>query len=402
MSLKEPLMNALQDAAFEHPSEVQQEALPQAIYNHDIICQAKSGTGKTAVFVLATLQQIDLQTKTITTTVNDENGQPVSTSVVLPVNERPDVDTLVLCHTRELAFQICKEFVRFAKYMPEIKTCLLLGGVPEQEQRAILKKGVHIVVGTPGRVNQMVTEKILKLDKLKRFILDECDSLLLPIDMRATVQQIFSRTPHNKQVMMFTATLPVEIRAVCRKFTHNPIEIYVDDETKLTLHGLLQYNTKIDEKSKNKKLIQLLDSLEFNQVVIFVSSQTRAKALNKLLAECNFPSLAMYSSLPQATRIERYNAFKEYKSRILVSTDIFGRGVDFEKVNIVINYDMPNSPDTYLHRVGRSGRFGTKGLAISFVTTAEDEGIMETVQKRFDVQVAELPETIETSAYMTA
>lgn len=248
----------------------------------------------------------------------------------------------------------------------------------------------------------MIDHKALKLDKLKRFILDECDSLLQSLDMRQDVQAIFQATPHTKQVMMFTATLPTEIRAVCRKFTHNPIEIYVDDESKLTLHGLLQYSTKVEEKLKNKKLIQLLDALEFNQVVIFVSSTQRAKALNKLLAECNFPSLAMYASLPQAVRIERYNNFKDYKARILVSTDLFGRGVDFEKVNIVINYDMPNLADSYLHRVGRSGRFGTKGLAISFLTTAEDEGIMESVQKRFDVQVSELPEKIDTSSYMTA
>lgn len=143
-------MNALQDVAFEHPSEVQQEALPQAIYNHDIICQAKSGTGKTAVFVLATLQQIDLQIKTITTTTTNESGEQVTTTTTAPVNEHPDVDTLVLCHTRELAYQICKEYIRFAKYMPEIQTCLLLGGVPEAEQKSRLAKGCHIVVGTPG------------------------------------------------------------------------------------------------------------------------------------------------------------------------------------------------------------------------------------------------------------
>lgn len=377
MNLKESLVSALHDAAFEHPSEVQQEALPQAIFNHDIICQAKSGTGKTAVFVLATLQQIEVVP-----------GAPVS------------VDTLVLCHTRELAFQICKEYLRFAKYMQDIKTCLLLGGVPEKEQKDLLKKGCHIVVGTPGRVLSMVQERALDLSKLKRFILDECDSLLIPLEMRQTVQQIFQKTPHTKQVMMFTATLPTEIRAICRKFTTNPIEIYVDDETKLTLHGLVQYHTKIQENQKNKKLIALLDALEFNQVVIFVSSVQRCRALNKLLTESNFPSIAMYSTLPQPERIARYNQFKEYKARILVSTDIFGRGVDFEKVNVVINYDMPRDPDSYLHRVGRSGRFGTKGLAISFVCTAEDEGIQEVIQKRFDVQVQDLPEVIDPSTYM--
>jgi ATP-dependent RNA helicase UAP56/SUB2 len=328
-------------------------------------------------FVLATLQQIEVVP-----------GAPAS------------VDTLVLCHTRELAFQICKEFLRFAKFMPDVKTCLLLGGVPEKEQRELLKKGCNIVVGTPGRVWAMVQERSLDVSKLKRFILDECDSLLIPLEMRQTVQQIFQKTPLTKQVMMFTATLPTEIRAICRKFTSNPIEIYVDDETKLTLHGLVQYHTKIAQDQKNKKLIALLDALEFNQVVIFVSSVSRCTALNKLLTEANFPSIAMHSNLSQTERISRYNQFKEYKARILVSTDIFGRGVDFEKVNVVINYDMPRDPDSYLHRVGRSGRFGTKGLAISFVSTAEDEGIQEVIQKRFDVQVQDLPEVIDPSTYM--
>ena len=369
-------MQALSACAFESPSEIQQEALPQAIYNHDLICQAKSGSGKTAVFVLATLQQLEIVP-----------GMPAS------------VDTLVLCHTRELAFQICKEYLRFAKFMPEVKTCLLLGGVPEKEQRDLLKSA-HIVVGTPGRVEQMVRENHLKLDKLKRFVLDECDSLLDKPEMRAVVQSIFAKTPHTKQVMMFTATLPVEIRAVCRKFTQNPIEIYVDDETKLTLHGLVQYQTKVEESQKNKKLIELLDALEFNQVVIFVASVSRCRALNKLLTECNFPSISMYAGLPQQERVHRFLQFKEYKARICVSTDVFARGVDFSKVNIVINYDMPISDDTYLHRVGRSARFGTKGLAISFISTADNEGVLEKIQSRFDVQVQDLPETIETSSYM--
>lgn len=375
--LKQKILLALQDAAFEHPSEVQQECLPQAVYSHDIICQAKSGTGKTAVFVLATLQQLE----------PEENV----------------VDTLVLCHTRELAYQICKEYLRFAKYMPEVKVKVFFGGVPVQQHKDLLKVEVpHIVVGTPGRIEQLVNEKDLDVSKLKRFILDECDSLLTSLDMRRTVQNIFQKTPHTKQVMMFTATLPKEIRAICKKFTQNPIEVYVDDESKLTLHGLLQYYVKLGEEQKNRKLTDLLDALEFNQVVIFVSSVSRCISLNKLLDECNFPSIAMYGTLDQTERIKRYNAFKDYKSRILVSTDIFGRGVDFERVNIVVNYDMPKEADSYLHRVGRSGRFGTKGLAITFVSSEDDQAVLSQIQERFDVQVKELPDSIDHSSYMSA
>merc|ERR1711862_544497 len=145
-----------------------------------------------------------------------------------------------------------------------------------------------------------------------------------------------------------------------------------DEESKLTLHGLLQYYVKLDEKAKNRKLNDLLDNLEFNQVVIFVKSVQRAIALDKLLAECNFPSIAIHSGLGQEERITRYKQFKEFQKRIMVSTDLFGRGIDIERVNIVINYDMPDESDSYLHRVGRAGRFGTKGLAIAFVSNDDD------------------------------
>lgn len=220
--------------------------------------------------------------------------------------------------------------------------------------------------------------------------------------MRGTVQKIFRSTPHSKQVMMFSATLPNNIRAVCRKFTHNPIEQYIDDESKLTQHGQLQYYCEIQERSKNRKQTEQLDNLDFNQVVIFVSSVSRCIALDKQLNECNFPSIAVYGNLAQEERISRYNSFKEYKSRILVSTDIFARGVDFERVNIVFNYDMPKDADSYQHRVGRSGRFGTKGLAISFVSTPEDHQMLNQVQERFEVQVQPLPDQIDVSSYMNA
>jgi ATP-dependent RNA helicase UAP56/SUB2 len=233
--------------------------------------------------------------------------------------------------------------------------------------------------------------------------------MLESLDMRRDIQAIFRATPHEKQVMMFSATLSKEIRPVCRKFTQHPCEIYVDDESKLTLHGLQQYYVKLTEAQKNRKLNDLLDALDFNQVVIFVNGVRRCQELVKLLNECNFPAIAIWGGLSQEERLDRYNKFKEYKSRILVSTDIFGRGVDFERVNIVINYDMPEKvqgraapADQYLHRVGRSGRFGTKGLAITFVSSKEDSKVLESVQSRFEVEINELPDEIDVSTYMTS
>merc|ERR1719253_918985 len=260
----------------------------------------------------------------------------------------------------------------------------------------------QILIGTPGRVLQLCKEKELKLDKLTHFVLDECDKCLEKLDMRQDIQKIFLETPKKKQVMMFSATMPKDIREVCKKFMSDPHEISIDDESKLTLHGLLQYYVKLDEKEKNRKLNDLLDALEFNQVVIFVKSVQRAIALDKLLVECNFPSLAIHSGLNQEDRIARYKQFKEFQKRIMVSTDLFGRGIDIERVNIVINYDMPEDSDSYLHRVGRAGRFGTKGLALSFVATEEDEGVLKKTQERFEVNIGEMPASIDTPSYLNA
>lgn len=375
--LKPELQRAIVDCGFEHPSEVQHECIPQAILGSDILCQAKSGMGKTAVFVLACLQQIDIT----------ENV----------------VKVLVVCHTRELAYQIKHEYDRFAKYFTGAKTAVVYGGMPINKDREMLKSDCpHILIGTPGRVLGLIREKDLKLDKLTHFVLDECDKCLEKLDMRRDVQQIFLETPKKKQVMMFSATMNADSRTVCKKFMSDPHEICVDEESKLTLHGLLQYYCKLQEKEKNRKLNDLLDALEFNQVVIFVKSVQRAVALDKLLVECNFPSISIHSGLNQEDRIARYKQFKEFQKRIMVSTDLFGRGIDIERVNIVINYDMPGDSDTYLHRVGRAGRFGTKGLALSFVSSDEDSDVLKKVQERFEVNIGEMPSHIDTTSYINA
>mmetsp|Transcript_9490 Transcript_9490/g.14136 ORF Transcript_9490/g.14136 Transcript_9490/m.14136 type:complete len:430 (+) Transcript_9490:2-1291(+) len=382
--LKEELMNSIQESGFEHPSEVQQEALPQAIMGSDIICQAKSGMGKTAVFVLAVLHQLETA------------PEPAS--------------CLVITHTRELAFQIKREFDRFCKRLEGVNTEVFYGGTPISEHIAKLKKAPTIIVGTPGRVLALANKEHLKLNKVKFFVIDECDKVLDQADMRSDVQKIFKMTPHQKQVMLFSATMNKEIRNVFRKFVQNQVEIFIDDETKLTLHGLQQYYVRLAENEKTRRLIDLLDALQFNQVVIFVKNVSRAVELNKILIESGFPSTAIHSQLTQEERINRYKSFKEFNQRIMVATDIFGRGIDIERVNIVVNYDMPKTEEkkqeefsgsnSYLHRVGRAGRFGTKGLAISFIASDEDTQVLNEIQERFEIAINELPTSINVSSYM--
>jgi len=201
--------------------------------------------------------------------------------------------------------------------------------------------------------------------------------------------------------MMFSATLSEEVRSICKRFMHNPREIYINDGAKLTLHGLQQYYINLTEEEKNRKLVDLLDVLEFNQVVIFVKSPQRAFTLNDLLNRESFPAICTYGKMRQDERIAKYKQFKEFKSRIMIATNLFGRGVDFERVNVVVNYDMPEDEVTYLHRVGRAGRFGTKGLAISFITSAEDKKVLEAVREKFVVPLPECPAHIDPSTYMT-
>lgn len=256
------------------------------------------------MFVLATLQQLE----------------PIAGETAV----------LVLCHTRELAYQIKNEYARFSKYLPDVKTSVFYGGTPMQKDIEILSNKdthPHIIVGTPGRLNALVREKKLRLGGIKMFVLDECDKMLDQIgmrplpsdisknrlliivsDMRRDVQEIFRATPTTKQVMMFSATLAKETRPICKKFMRNPLEIYVDDESKLTLHGLQQYYIKLSEAEKNRKLNDLLDNLEFNQVIIFVKSTLRATELDRLLRECNFPSIAVHSGVSQEERYVYWNS----------------------------------------------------------------------------------------------
>jgi len=360
------LFNAISDCGFEHPSEVQHAVIPQAIVGTDIICQAKSGMGKTAVFVISVIQQ---------------NPEP------------KDLETVVLAHTRELSMQICKEFKRFVKYLPDIKCVAIYGGVPIEEQASMLKtEHPHIVCGTPGRMKDLIERRMIDLSHVKHFILDECDKLLCEPKMRGQMFEVFKATPKKKQVMMFSATLSPEIRELCKKHMQNPSEFYIDENEKLTLDGLRQYYFPIIEKDKNRKLVNILDDLEFNQCVIFVSSVIRAQTLDKLLRGINFPSICIHSKMETSERIAHFNEFKEGKSRVLVATDLMGRGIDVEHINVVINYDMTSDADQYLHRVGRAGRFGTKGLAVSFICTQQDREILEEVQKRFSVKIPELPD----------
>ncbi|KAL9551262.1 hypothetical protein MBANPS3_004348 [Mucor bainieri] len=375
--LKPELIRAIVGCGFEKPSEVQQACIPVATHGIDVLCQAKSGMGKTAVYVLSTLQQI-------------EPREGV-------------VSVLVLCPTRELAIQVKNTFDTFSKCLPNIKTQAFFGGTPMNRDTEILGDKLRcpdIVVGTVGRTLSLVREKHLDLHGLKHLVIDECDFMLSQYDSRQDIHEIESATSRDKQVMMFSATLPVELRAVCKQFMQSPLEIYLDNQ-ELTLHGLQQFHVTVADQDKIRLLFKLLDAITFNQVCIFVRTVEHAHTLDRLLNLFNFPSICIHSQMSQGERVARYQVFKNFEKRMMVATDLFGRGIDIERVNVVINFDMPDTCARYLHRAGRAGRFGTKGVCISFLTDRMDEQIMELVKSRFQVDAQPLTEGVDINSYLT-
>jgi len=394
--LKPELMRAITENGFEHPSEVQHQALPKAMLGNDILAQAKAGMGKTAVFVFALLEQME---------------KPADGAA-------QDVQGVVLVHTRELAHQIEREFKRFNKYLPHATTACFYGSVKIEENIKTLKtQKPAIVVGTPGRMGELVQKKHLKLNSVKWFVLDEFDQCLSDVKMRRDVQQVFLATPKTKQVMMFSATMTQELHATAMKFlSPNPTQILVDSQSKLTLHGLSQYFMPLKEEGKLTALCNLLDHVEFNQVIVFTSSVQRCEALNLQLRAQKFPSSAIHSSMDQAERLKVYESCKANTTRIVVATDLFGRGIDIDKINFVIQFDMASDPDSYLHRVGRAGRFGTKGVTVAFITDDakkvkrggeereyKDTDVMAAVQSRFELNVKELTDIekqLDSKVYM--
>ena len=218
--------------------------------------------------------------------------------------------------------------------------------------------------------------------------------------MRADVQRIFKKTPVEKQVMMFTATLPEETKTVCKKFMRKPVEIIVKEENKEHLEKLQQFYVKLKEDEKNKKLLDVIDKVQFNQVIIFVNNIQRCEALSDILTQNGIPSIAIHADLPQEERIAKFDAFKDFKKRIMVATELYGRGVDFLKVNTVINYDMSTDAEAYVHRVGRAGRFGTKGITITFLASEEDQKVFDDLLKKYpNIKAEALPDVIDKSIY---
>lgn len=367
MNLKEDLLKGIYSYGFEAPSAIQSRAIMQIISGRDTIAQAQSGTGKTATFSIAMLQTIDINKK--------------------------DTQALVLSPTRELAIQIQDVIKSLGDYM-NVKCHACTGGRAVGNDMKSLNKGQHIVSGTPGRVLDMINRRVLNTRHIKILVMDEADELLGK-GFQDQIYEIYKFLPPGAQVVVVSATVPHSVLAVTRKFMNNPVKILVKRD-EITLEGIKQYYVQVEKEDwKFDTLCDLYDSLTITQAVIFCNTKKKVNWLAESLKNANFSVVSMHGDMKQEERDKIMNEFRLGNSRVLISTDVWARGIDVQQVSLVINYDLPIDRENYIHRIGRSGRFGRKGVAVNFVTK-DDVDTLHDLEHFYDTKINEMPADLST------
>jgi len=362
MGLAEPLLRGIFAYGFDKPSAIQQRAIVPGITGRDVIAQAQSGTGKTATFCISILQSID-------TTIRETQA-------------------LVLSPTRELAQQIQKVCLALGNYMSvQVHSCI--GGKSVGEDIKKLEYGQHVVSGTPGRVFDMISRRSLRTRNIKMLIMDEADEMLSR-GFKEQIYDIYRYLPPATQVILVSATLTNDVLAMTKKFMSDPIRILVKRD-ELTLEGIKQFFVAVEkEEWKFDTLCDLYDTLTITQAVIFCNTRRKVEWLTDKMRKANFTVASMHGEMPQSERDTIMQSFRDGENRVLITTDIWARGLDVQQVSLVINYDLPNNRELYIHRIGRSGRFGRKGVAINFVKS-DDIRILRDIEQFYSTQIDEMP-----------
>ena len=361
LNLKSELLRGIYGYGFEKPSLIQQRAILPIIEQNDVIAQAQSGTGKTAAFAIGTLQLIE--------------------------PEKDEIQCLVLSPTRELANQTSIVYQFLGEYLG-IKVCLIIGGIRLGTSIDKLNEGPQILVGSPGRVLDLIKRKRISLSYLKTFVLDEADEMLSK-GFLETIKEIISLIPTTTNILLFSATMPKDIVEMTTKFMKEPKKILLKNE-ELTLEGIKQYYVYLKKEDKLDVLLQIYRGIEIAQAIIYCNTKKTVDYVSEALKSKGHQISAIHGDLKQ---IERDNIMKDFRSgvtRVLITTDLLARGIDVYQVSLVINYEMPREKETYIHRIGRSGRFGRKGNAINFVTPPEKEQLEE-IQNFYNTNIEQLP-----------
>jgi len=363
LELKDNLLRGIFAFGFEKPSIIQQTAIKPFLDGRDLIAQSQSGTGKTATFAISVLQSLKEEQRT---------------------------QALVISHTRELSHQIHTVFSNLSRYM-DVKVCLLSGGTSIRNNIDELSLNPHVIIGTPGRVLDMMSKNYIAYKDINYLVVDEADEMLSR-GFVTQVQDIFRFLRSNQlQVGLYSATMPKEFFEITEKFMDKPLKILVKTE-QLTLEGIKQFYVNAERNDfKFETLCDLYNMISAAQSIIYCNSKKIVNDLSRRLADNNFTVATIHGEMPQEERTEIVEKFRRGDSRILLSTDLLSRGIDVQQVSIVINYDIPYSIENYIHRIGRSGRFGRKGVAINFVTHV-DIGKLHDIQKYYHTLIEELPE----------
>merc|ERR1712134_154875 len=362
MELREDLLRGIYAYGFEKPSAIQQKAVKPMMLGRDVIAQAQSGTGKTATFAVGTLQKIDLQLK--------------------------HCQALILAPTRELAQQIQKVVIALGDYM-DLQVHACVGGTAVRDDIRTLQGGVHVVVGAPGRVYDMINRRALRLDSIRQFFLDEADEMLSRW-FKDQIYDIFKFLPESVQVCLFSATMPLEVLEVTERFMRDPVRILVKKD-ELTLEGIKQFYIAVDkEEWKLDTLCDLYETLTITQAIIYCNTRRKVDWLTEKMRERDFTVSAMHGDMDMKEREIIMKEFRSGSSRVLITTDLLARGIDVQQVSLVINYDLPTNLENYIHRIGRSGRFGRKGVSINFLTQ-EDVRTLRAIEQFYNTQVDEIP-----------
>lgn len=363
--IPDKVLHGIYAHGFDKPSPIQSKAIVPLIKGKDIIAQAQSGTGKTGCFAVAVLSIINTL---------EDNSQAI-----------------ILAHTRELARQICDVVSSISGYLEGFKYQLLIGGNPtEVDAKALKESTPHLIIGCPGRVHDMIRRKHIHTKGMKIIILDEADEMLSP-GFKEQVYNIFQYLPKDVQVGLFSATLPSDLLTLTQKFMRDPVKILVKSEM-LTLEGITQYYIALDDDGQKYSCLKdLFNSLTVSQCIIYCNSVRRVSDLYEAMKEDKFPVCCIHSGMEKEERVESYNQFKNGKYRVLISSNVTARGIDIQQVSIVVNFDIPRDIHTYLHRIGRSGRWGRKGVGINFVTRRDIKKINE-IESYYNTEIKELPE----------
>lgn len=362
MNLKEDLLRGIYAYGFETPSAIQQRAIMPVLLGYDTIAQAQSGTGKTATFSISILQKID-PTKNVT-------------------------QAIVLSPTRELAQQTEKVIKALGSYM-NVSVHICVGGTSIKDDLKTFQKGVQIVIGTPGRLFDMINRKSLSTTGISLLVLDEADEML-STGFKDQIYEIFKCLPENIQVALFSATIPNEVLEVTKHFMRDPVSILVKKE-ELTLEGIKQFYISIEKEDwKLDTLCDLYETLTITQAVIYCNTKKKVDWLTDKMKSRDFTVSSIHSEMDSKTRESIMNEFRLGTSRVLITTDLLARGIDIQQVSLVINYDLPTNRENYIHRIGRAGRFGRKGVAINFVTS-QDVRILRDIESFYQTEIVEMP-----------